>query len=419
MISNQSTTFLLLILLLRRTKTVQGFPSDADSSSSDSWWDKVVLSSFEDDHNEPNTSFLTPTLESHQEEDILQRLIALERQTQEATSSRRRSRSKSTPSSNPSIPSTLRSSHRTKPSMSSRPSMLPNQEQRSNVTLTKPPPPRSTTTRITPVAGSSGSSSTRTTPHMVQEILRQHPSLMQIPIDYIMDPFNLAQLGSVLERAARKHPASQVDPWTSSSSTTSSSNTSSTTTSTTKHSYYHQALQLLTSIQNGDTHATPPTSTTSPHDACQRWVAHQLYCWIHQRYVTSPRGLDAVRRRLLEDPYAFGRCPRVACRGYPLLPHGCHSNDASPLAREKHPRSTRYCHQCGEIFIDWTTLSSDGLAWGSSFCHLFAMVHGPEVMVRAPPSLSSDGSEEHALEKKPVDPRIFGFRVHPSVVSQR
>jgi hypothetical protein len=165
-------------------------------------------------------------------------------------------------------------------------------------------------------------------------------------------------------------------------------------------------------------------------------AAEVLYILVHARYASSPRGLDTIKRMFQQqisnrdnttplhnvidkiEPI-FGRCSRLPCDGMPLLPIGmsdCYDiGGKGGMGR----RAMRYCPCCREMFYLWDS-KVDGAAWGTSFAHLFLMVHGSDVfgslLVRHP---SRDGNiDDRSSHRVQQQPRrtIFGFPLHPSVI---
>jgi casein kinase II subunit beta len=221
-----------------------------------------------------------------------------------------------------------------------------------------------------------------TTP-WVRQFLASCPRdvLLPVPREYVLDNFNLAQLAPVVEKAALQNSVETLDPHGRS------------------HPIYRQALRLILQEEPCDPATVP--------DTVQR-AAKVLYLLVHQRYVLSPRGLDTVRRRFLLKQTSvepiFGRCPRVACRGMPLLPFGDFDN-FQVHGGTRDARAKRYCASCGEGFYHWDS-KVDGCAWGTSFCHLFLLTCGDEVF----------SEWRHTLRpSETVVPRIFGFELHPSI----
>jgi casein kinase II subunit beta len=186
--------------------------------------------------------------------------------------------------------------------------------------------------------------------------------LLPVPTDYLLDNFNLAQLGPIVERIANST------------------------------SVYREALQLI--VQSDAVPATVP-------EHMER-AAKALYLMVHQRYILSPRGLDMVRRRFLlrqtVDPI-FGQCPSLDCHGMPLLPIGDSENYNGGKAK-------RYCCNCQQVWYHWDS-KVDGCAWGPSFCHLFLLTCGEQVF-------GQYRKRQSPIIRRP--PTIFGFQLHPSAL---
>jgi hypothetical protein len=282
------------------------------------------------------------------------------------------------------------------------------------------------------ISSSSAATSLTTTPWVRRFLATCHRDvLLPVPKDYCLDNFNLAQLAPVVEHVG-------VTAMTASSDVPAFSST--TAAAAKPFPIYRAALQLIVQDDPSLTEDTIP-------EYLQR-AATALYLLIHQRYVLSPRGLDMVRRRFLVKPTQvdpiFGQCPRRGCCGMPLLPfgdsdnlqswtestatttvtttnatiqqdgdsshlpkHQPHTNSMDDVAFESHAK--RYCASCGEVFYHWDS-KVDGCAWGSSFCHLFHMVFGREVFG----PFWTRIAKQHQLPSLQVEPRIFGFRLHPS-----
>ena len=154
-------------------------------------------------------------------------------------------------------------------------------------------------------------------------LTRPKDTLLPIPQEYLSDGFNLVQLAPIVERIVRMEggyvpPAVQT---------------------TDSFPLFKAALRLILSNDDGPT--SPPV---------QR-AAEVLYTLVHARYVISPRGLDTVRRVLRRPDGTvnpvFGRCPRMNCRGMPVLPWG--DSDNFDPRNSVMTRAKRYCPCCGEV----------------------------------------------------------------------
>lgn len=123
-----------------------------------------------------------------------------------------------------------------------------------------------------------------------------------------------------------------------------------------------------------------------------------LYGLIHQRYILTAHGLDAMYNKYAAKE--FGTCPLVQCGGQPVLPVGLTDEVGADTVKV-------FCPKCQCIYHPPPSRSSrgsgaiDGASFGTTFPHLFLMTFNNLV----PDSLSSDSA---------YVPRVFGFRVHQS-----
>lgn len=220
---------------------------------------------------------------------------------------------------------------------------------------TKPPVSRAATKK-------SKSNSPLTTPTIspwVRRFLTKYHKdvLLPVPRDFIVDNFNLVLLPEILS----------LDNAT-----------------------FRGAWKLLVRTKEYD-------EESKETDDIIETAATNLYLRLHQRFLLSHRGMDMVRRRLRTSPI-FGRCPAPACEGTPLLPIGQDDSQAQ-----------RYCVSCRNVWMHWDTMVP-GWAWGDSFCHLFVLEHGEEVLVGPSSKVASTSSTTTSL----AVPQIFGFQLHPS-----
>lgn len=123
-----------------------------------------------------------------------------------------------------------------------------------------------------------------------------------------------------------------------------------------------------------------------------------LYGLIHQRYILTAHGLDAMYNKYAAKE--FGTCPLVQCAGQPVLPVGLTDEVGADTVKV-------FCPKCQSIYHPPPSRSRgvsgavDGASFGTTFPHLFLMTFNNLV----PDSLSSDSA---------YVPRVFGFRVHQS-----
>ncbi|KAI5172525.1 casein kinase II subunit beta [Nematocida sp. LUAm3] len=114
-----------------------------------------------------------------------------------------------------------------------------------------------------------------------------------------------------------------------------------------------------------------------------------LFYLIHQRYIITKQGLEKMYGLINQDIY--GRCQRVQCRKFPLLPVGL--SDFPKIYNTK-----LFCFCCKEIYEAPGELSRiDGCAFGRTFPHLFSMIYKDSFQVKG--------------STRKYTPRIFGFQV--------
>ncbi|KAI2500656.1 protein kinase regulator [Fragilaria crotonensis] len=201
-----------------------------------------------------------------------------------------------------------------------------------------------------------------TTPWVI-DFLQSRPNdaLLAVPRDFLGDGFNLVHLPPLVERFVGSVDLS--------------------------FPLYKAALRLI--LSNEQLSDIPPLV---------QQAAEILYALIHGRFVTSPRGLDTLRRTLMHHKEIFGKCPRPSCRGMPMLPHG----DSIPGRNAQ-----RYCFSCGQVW-EWWDSKVDGSAWGPSLCHLYLLTYGKGL-------LGGVGSMPQQNPTATV-PTIFGFQVHSAAL---
>jgi len=118
--------------------------------------------------------------------------------------------------------------------------------------------------------------------------------------------------------------------------------------------------------------------------------AENLFGLIHARFILTNRGLHAMLEKYRQ--VHFGRCPRVLCRGQPVLPVG--------LSDTVNQESVKvYCPRCEEVYHSKSSRHEhiDGAYFGTTFPHLFFLTF---------PELKVPKSTEVYV------PRVFGFRVN-------
>jgi casein kinase II subunit beta len=174
----------------------------------------------------------------------------------------------------------------------------------------------------------------------------------QVDEDYIQDDFNLSGLGSAVP-------------------------------------FYDYALDL---ILDADT-PSADALTEEQHELVES-AAEVLYGLIHARWVVTARGLAAVLVKHRAGDY--GRCPRVACAGAPVLPLG-------PSDVPRQATVAVFCPACRDAYHPRSRAAAalDGAYFGTTAAHLLLLTH-PSARVAA---AGGGGGGKPA-------PRVFGFRVH-------
>ncbi|KAL7570989.1 hypothetical protein ACA910_002612 [Epithemia clementina (nom. ined.)] len=307
--------------------------------------------------------------------------------------------------------------------------------------------------------------------------------LMLVPLDFWMDPFNLAHLAPVVERIVHNYGPHRH----SSTSTETNTMQQSTLSETVIHGnrpssrrsqdetilrsqqqqhassfpLYRRALQLITSQETNEPRLSEKLQVDADaefENTLVEMAAVVLYCLVHQRYVVSPRGLEALRRRFLfisthdddngkqsngggmfqtnAEPVniLFGRCPRPRCYGMPLLPAGLDDYFVADWSCQNPRHSLRYCAQCHKYWVHYwgnststvtTTTSPNKMlqldqcvqdcAWGLSLGPLFHLTF-PGFLQPTTGAQSESTPTKKRPPVPPEEPRIFGFRLHPSAI---
>lgn len=123
-----------------------------------------------------------------------------------------------------------------------------------------------------------------------------------------------------------------------------------------------------------------------------------LYKLIHQRFIMTKSGLQAIWERFEQQTY--GTCPRYYCHEQPLLPVGPSSLPGVDTVKA-------YCLNCQDLYQPSQRVSKmDGVPFGPSFAHFFV-----RTLLYA--------NQTKAIENRrgPHDwqvfvPKIYGFRIH-------
>lgn len=159
--------------------------------------------------------------------------------------------------------------------------------------------------------------------------------------------------------------------------------------------YYDDALDMILDVESNRMSMLNEEQTELVESA-----AELLYGFVHARYILTSRGMQAMYAKYKNAD--FGRCPRVMCKGQPVLPVG----------QSDHARATTvnvFCPRCKDIFFPKSSRQGnlDGAYFGTTFCHLFLLTY-PDLIVT---SEEGGGGGEAATAGSSYVPRVFGFRI--------
>ena len=262
-----------------------------------------------------------------------------------------------------------------------------------------------------------------TTPWARKFILsRPKDALLPIPREFLSDGFNLVQLGPIVEKAVQAMNLQGKE-----SSTIQEKENQSPLSNL---SLYKSGLKLI--LEEAD--STEETSIAYNHAIYSstqiQKAAEVLYSLVHARYVSSPRGLDTIRRMFLRNAKMnvqkksnensmsntypnseigaiFGRCSRIQCKGTPFLPIGLSDRYDIGETEGQMRKAMRLCPCCRETFVMWDS-RVDGAAWGTSFAYLFLMTQGSNVFGKQYGKIPGERDISHSNSND----RIFGFPIH-------
>lgn len=149
--------------------------------------------------------------------------------------------------------------------------------------------------------------------------------------------------------------------------------------------YYDYALDLILDVDSPS-----DDMLTEEQQEMIESAAEMLYGLIHARYIITSRGMQAMREKYYSAE--FGRCPRVFCYGFPVLPVGQSDVPCTNTVKI-------FCSKCEDVFYPKSHRHGtiDGAYFGTSFPHLFLQTY----------------SELRGVEPtQKYVPRIFGFKIH-------
>jgi casein kinase II subunit beta len=93
-------------------------------------------------------------------------------------------------------------------------------------------------------------------------------------------------------------------------------------------------------------------------------IAEATYALLHARFILTPEGLRAMRRKY--EAGVFGECPRFRCAGQHLLPVGLACDPGAGTAK-------LFCPRCRDVYASESDI--DGAAFGTSFPHFFMQMN--------------------------------------------
>ena len=96
-------------------------------------------------------------------------------------------------------------------------------------------------------------------------------------------------------------------------------------------------------------------------------AAYSVFVQIHQRFATSPSGLQLVKRKY--ESGCFGQCPRFGCDGQHLLPFGFDYEPGKSMI-------CGWCPRCNDIYD--VNSEIDGAFYGPTFPHFFLQMSKSE-----------------------------------------
>ncbi|KAI9795718.1 MAG: casein kinase 2 regulatory subunit [Sarcosagium campestre] len=153
--------------------------------------------------------------------------------------------------------------------------------------------------------------------------------------------------------------------------------------------YYQYALDLVTDVFDLE-------CDDDMREQIEKSARH-LYGLVHARYIVTTRGLAKMLDKYKKGD--FGKCPRVMCEHYPLLPMGL--SDVSNVKAVK-----LYCAKCEDVYNPKSSRHAtiDGAYFGTSFHNILFQVYPALIPMKS-------------IQR--YEPRIYGFRVHAAAALNR
>ncbi|KAF8655242.1 hypothetical protein AX16_003146 [Volvariella volvacea WC 439] len=186
--------------------------------------------------------------------------------------------------------------------------------------------------------------------------------------------------------------------------------------------FWKEAMEMVLDVEPDE------DSSRVPDVSIVESSAEMLYGLVHQRYILTRAGLQAMVEKY--ESGVFGICPRVYCQGTNVVP--CGRSDMPGLDTVK-----LYCPNCNDVYVPPSSRYQgvDGAFFGTTFAHLFFQTYRelapapfykrPSLAAMQAASRGGSGSTSrtstfvnpnpHGGQKRAAgavyEPRIYGFRV--------
>ncbi|KAK0468473.1 casein kinase II regulatory subunit-domain-containing protein [Desarmillaria tabescens] len=122
--------------------------------------------------------------------------------------------------------------------------------------------------------------------------------------------------------------------------------------------FWKEAMEMVLDVEPDE------DATKIPDVSIVESSAEMLYGLVHQRYILTRAGLQAMIDKY--ESNTFGTCPRVYCRSMNVVP--CGRSDLPGLDTVK-----LFCPNCNDIYVPPSSRFQgvDGAFFGTTFAHLF------------------------------------------------
>ncbi|GHJ87641.1 hypothetical protein NliqN6_4043 [Naganishia liquefaciens] len=147
--------------------------------------------------------------------------------------------------------------------------------------------------------------------------------------------------------------------------------------------FWKEALEMVLDVEPEE------SSLTIPDVSIIESSAELLYGLVHQRYIVTKAGLQAMLEKY--ESGSFGSCPRYFCHGTPVLP--CGRSDQPGLDTVK-----LYCPNCNDIYTPPSSKyqNVDGAFFGTTFPTLFFQTYTEFLAVPFKWSLNNQSGDPYA-----------------------